>query len=72
MESIYLVGSEDVQRAGEAMRNAAAEMTQAANQMWEASIRFERDVDRLEYLQASKEETDDLGREDTSKTRPQL
>ena len=50
MEQVYLSGSEDVQRAGERMSQAAAEMTTAANQMWEAAIRFREDVDRLEYM----------------------
>ena len=49
-ESIYLMGSEDVQSAGFVMRDAAKEMTQAANQIWEAMIRFEQAVDRLEII----------------------
>ncbi len=56
MEYMYLTGSEDVQSAGFVIRDAAAEMTRAANQMWEAATKFERDVDRLEHLQATKEE----------------
>ncbi len=55
MDSIYLMGSEDVQSAGFVMRDAAKEMTQAANQIWEAMERFREDVNRLEAI-ATKEE----------------
>ena len=50
MEFVYLVGSEDVQKAGSVMRDAAAEMSRAANLISEAMARFREDVDRLERL----------------------
>ncbi len=55
MDSIYLMGSEDVQQAGHNMQAAAAEMTRASNQIWEAMERFREDVNRLEII-ATKEE----------------
>ncbi len=55
MDSMYLMGSEDVQQAGHNMKAAAAEMTRAANQIWEAMERFREDVNRLEVI-ATKEE----------------
>ena len=50
MEFIYLTGSEDVEKAGYTIRDAAAEMNRAANQIWEAMQQFERNVDRLEVI----------------------
>ncbi len=55
MDSIYLMGSEDVQNAGNRMKEAAAEMTRAADQIWHAMERFREDVNRLEVI-ATKEE----------------
>ena len=49
-EYIYLMGSEDVEKAGYVMRDAAAEMTRAANQIWESMQRFEEAVNRLEAI----------------------
>ena len=49
-ESVYLSGSEDVLNAGHRMKEAGAEMSRAANQIWEAAVRFREDVDRLADL----------------------
>jgi cytochrome c556 len=38
------------------MRGAAAEMSRAANQIWEAMTRFEDAVQRLEAIEITKEE----------------
>lgn len=63
MESIYLSGSEDVQRAGRAISNAADTIRSASSQMDESLTRhraamdefvtrFEQAVERLEKLHA--------------------
>ncbi len=49
-DHIILIGAEDVQQAGNRMKEAAAEMTRAANLIWEAQVQFHQDVDRLEYM----------------------
>ncbi len=56
MEYVYLSGSEGVEKAGYVMRDAAAEMIRAANQIWEAMDRFREDVNRLEAIATAKEE----------------
>jgi cytochrome c556 len=56
VEYVYLTGSENVQSAGFVMRDAAKEMTQAANQIWEAMDRFREDVNRLEAIATAREE----------------
>ncbi len=38
------------------MRDAAVEMSRAANQIWEAMERFREDVNRLEAIDNTKEE----------------
>lgn len=50
MEYMQLLGTEDVQNAGRAMKQAAGEMSQAALQFNEDVSRFQRVVD--EYKQA--------------------
>lgn len=45
-----------MQSAGFVIRDAAAEMTRAANQIWEAMERFREDVNRLEAINFTEEE----------------
>ena len=42
MDTVYLVGSEEVQRAGSAMHQAATEMTRAASVIQDALYQHER------------------------------
>lgn len=50
MENIFLVGSEDVQRAGHNMTSAASDMLRAANLINETMYSFQQQIDRLEGL----------------------
>jgi Sec-independent protein translocase protein TatA len=45
MDSIYLMGSEDVRNAANTIRNAAEEMRRAANEMSESLERNQRFMD---------------------------
>jgi hypothetical protein len=58
MESIYLAGSEDVRTAAGQMANAAHEMTQAANLIYESMRMAGELMDRLEMSRASMLEGD--------------
>ena len=40
MDSVYLMGSEDVRKAASEMKQAAAEMTRAANEIRESIERY--------------------------------
>ena len=50
METIYLSGSENVQRAGSVMSSAASDMIRAANIIAESVYSFGQQIDRLEQL----------------------
>ena len=58
MQTVELIGAEQVQRAGHTMREAAADMQRAANEITEAMERNRRWWDEwLHRLEALKEET---------------
>ena len=50
METIYLSGSENVQRAGSVISSAASDMIRAANIIAESVYSFGQQIDRLEQL----------------------
>ena len=53
MDTVYLSGSEDVQRAGNRIKEAASEIGQASNLIWEAMRQFSADVTRLEAIHST-------------------
>lgn len=55
MDTVYLSGSEDVQRAGNRIKEAASEITQSASTIWDAMQLFREDVNRLEAMHPSPE-----------------
>lgn len=56
-EFVYLIGAEDVLKAGYEMRNAAQEMTRAANQIHDDLHRF---LEQFAEIVASTTVSDDL------------
>ena len=54
MDFTHLVGAENVERAGRNMKEAAGEMTQAANIIWEAVEKFNQNTFE-EWLQRMQE-----------------
>ena len=50
MENIFLVGSEDVQRAGMNISSAASDMIRAASMISDSIYIFQQQVDKIEQL----------------------